>query len=213
MNYIIGNVKDKLKHNKRKFINTTEEYKDTEELQRIFDDIFKKFKQNLHPNNNEKYPEKERFNIFIDRRKRNYKLGKLCDNDEIIFFEPPDNAKTFPDNFVPEIFFEFARTDLIPGKDKEKSINPTEAHKGKLMTFSFHIIDIDQIKCYLLWNGSVLRFYPKDIIDVFKFVFIKKKFKEFEKIKQNQIIKDIFVTDTRFKYFHRSLDNSDDFVV
>lgn len=35
--------------------------------------------------------------------------------------------------------------------------------KGSLLTFSFQVIQQDEIRCYLYWNGSMIRFMPNDV--------------------------------------------------
>eukprot|EP01084_Bolivina_argentea_P251435 421698_1 len=42
---------------------------------------------------------------------------------------------------------------------------------GTLMTFSFHVESMDEIRCYMYWNGQIARFLPEDAINVLSRVF------------------------------------------
>mmetsp|Transcript_62100 Transcript_62100/g.76101 ORF Transcript_62100/g.76101 Transcript_62100/m.76101 type:complete len:604 (-) Transcript_62100:40-1851(-) len=44
-------------------------------------------------------------------------------------------------------------------------------HHKKVLIVSFHVHSKDEIKGYMLWNGSCLRFYPKDLITFWPYFF------------------------------------------
>merc|ERR1712173_260785 len=52
--------------------------------------------------------------------------------------------------------------------DKKKNINigSGDACGGGLLTISFHVHSMDEIKCYLCYCGQMIRFWPKDMIEI-----------------------------------------------
>merc|ERR1712130_789526 len=139
---------------------------------------------------------KYRFCSFIDRRKPDDKDNKdkeIFEKDEIIIFEPPNDCNQFPeDKQQPLFYFDTARTCIIPNmtypkeeevqtnndddeddddsdqKDVElnRTITSMSACNGAMMTLSFHVEAIDEIRCYLYMNGQAMRFMPEDIVKV-----------------------------------------------
>ena len=60
-----------------------------------------------------------------------------------------------PDKHVPEWYVESGRQCLIPnGHEDGSNITSTDPLDGQLMTFSFHVETIDQIRCYIIWNAQ-----------------------------------------------------------
>eukprot|EP01084_Bolivina_argentea_P104742 187537_1 len=149
----------------------------------------KPWRNKFEPN---KYPQSKRFCILIDRRNpKNVKNKK----DEIIFFEPPANCDTLPNNHVAEWYFESTRQCLIPRKaytgdmNKEnehnknaeitdRTITATDGICGQLMSFSFHVEEARKIKCYIIWNGQTMRFHGEYLRAVLPLLFIKSKDKD-----------------------------------
>eukprot|EP00483_Globobulimina_turgida_P009741 UN09760 len=108
-------------------------------------------------------------------------------------YEPPKNCQNIPDDPVPEWGISSSRTRLLPDMDygdgsdaitgpdtsnqkdnkdekednakqlKDSNIGASFHCKGGLITFSFHVKAIDVIKCYMYWNGTIIRFMPEDI--------------------------------------------------
>ena len=107
------------------------------------------------------YPRKHRFCALIDRRKPdpNDKDKGITDQDEVIFFEPPDNCNSFPKGVVnPLFYFNESRECIIPCKgykqgseqpdykeqsQRDKALNKTITAKtscnGKQMTVRVHV--------------------------------------------------------------------------
>ena len=86
-----------------------------------------------------------------------------------------------------------------------------------LVTFSYHVREKDDIKCYLLWNGQNHRFYPQDILDVFPEIFKmdEKESEEFESEGKEELKKMIAeirpFTDTKFEQFYGAIKQKLDF--
>ena len=55
--------------------------------------------------------------------------------------------------------------------DKDKNIGAAFHAKGGLLTFSFQCKASDQIKCYMYWQGQMIRFFPDEIETVFSQIF------------------------------------------
>merc|ERR1712228_889473 len=122
------------------------------------------------------YPRNRRFCSIFDRRKSK-KKGNDDDTEELIIYEPTRDSDKFPANepHVPMFYFETSRTCLIPGYDVDKNADQRErlttgvitsrSHcNSGIMTLSFHVESVDEIRCYLYMNGQSLRFQPEDII-------------------------------------------------
>ena len=136
--------------------------------------------------------------------------------------QPPVECNTIPSGrHVAEWYFESTKKCLIPGKyfgdekkenddlqPEEKTITSDDAVGGKLITFSFHCEKKDQIKCYMYWNGQCVRFYPQDIIQIFKYMFVPKQYERFKQSKNwKDIMQDmILFKDCPFETFYKSLE-------
>ena len=73
------------------------------------------------------------------------------------YFEPPDYCNEMERKHVPEIGFELIRKCIIPrkdGKGDDDNITASDGLCGQLMTFMFSVEALDEIKCYLVWNGQ-----------------------------------------------------------
>ena len=77
------------------------------------------------------------------------------------------------------------------------------------MTFSFHVLASDEIKCYLVWNGQYHRFYPQDIINVLPTIFVKSyENNKFATSREAmKLINDMYelIRDNKFEEFHRTV--------
>mmetsp|Transcript_10409 Transcript_10409/g.9419 ORF Transcript_10409/g.9419 Transcript_10409/m.9419 type:complete len:201 (+) Transcript_10409:3-605(+) len=135
------------------------------------------------------YPHRSRFITMIDRRK---KEGK----DDTYMYCAPGDCRDIPSNYVPEWFVSASKSTLLPdleygdGQNALKDANSDKAKtdetkeklekanigsgfhaKGGLLTFSFQCKAADQIKCFLFYNGQVIRLFPDEIEDVFPQIF------------------------------------------
>merc|ERR1712154_77209 len=222
-----GNIKDRVRSEKLPLtadvIDDHEEKGNNVRTARMFMAPYTKFKnteiQKKYKNKNEfnAYPRKHRFVSLIDRRKKTESNGTVG-QDEILFFEPPNNCNTFPeDAHVPLWYFDSTRTCIIPnigyehGKhlkniDKKAADNNLEGQKkalnepitsqtpckGAILILSFHVESDNEIRAYLYLNGQITRFLPMDIIDILPRFFdpTYKKNKDFAKSKLAQDLVD-----------------------
>eukprot|EP01083_Nonionella_stella_P019174 53300_1 len=118
------------------------------------------------------YLHRKRLIVTIDRRvSKNDEKEDTEDEsnedteDDIWMYEPP-NATDIPRNAVPESYINSSVTCLIPPQRGAK-----DHFNGDLLTFSFHVKEEDQIKCYLFYCGLVIRFLPEDIKTVLPKIF------------------------------------------
>ena len=136
-----------------------------------YSDSFKDFvAKNEMDKKHKDYPHKRRFCGIVDRRK-----GE-ADKDELTLFEPPANCSSFPEHEEGHVqlwYFDSARTCILPdkgyaqGKEKgKKKTNALTSTNAGAMTLSFHVEREDEIRCYLSVQGTSMRFFPQDIIDV-----------------------------------------------
>ena len=155
-----------------------------------------------------------RFNIAIDRRE---------DKDGLIlFFEPPLNCDKMPEKeHVMEWYFNATKQCLIPGRgynagkgDKSTTLTGCSKTNGQLLTFSFHIESLDEIKCYLYFNGCISRFYGQDIMEIFPNIFDMEYENNLSFVKNDktkEIAKNIVLSDLHFETFYKSFGNDDSF--
>ena len=105
------------------------------------------------------------------------------------FYEPPKNCREIPSDAVGEWYLDASRTCLLPptnpkdyGKrfvESELNCDP-ETLKAKMrnlnigsttarvsaLTLAFHVRSRDEIKCFLCFNGEIIRFLAQDIKEV-----------------------------------------------
>ncbi len=78
-----------------------------------------------------------------------------------------------------------------------------------IVTFSYHVRAENDIKCYLLWNGQCVRFYPQDILDLLPHLFVmderNKKF--IESVDAIKLVQQMEIPDTKFEEFYSALTN------
>ena len=210
----VCDLKKKLKDNKRLFVSQpfmAEKDKGSDALkgQRI-SDLFGELRQEMskkyeNPSMQQTYPRRHRFVSVVDRRvpeqKENDKHG-IISGDELVMFEPTEDCNKFPKGkHVPMFYFETSRKSIIPGydvkmnaeqKDKMQKgvINALDPANGGLMTLSFHVESTDEIRCYLFYNGQMLRFLPEDIVLVLP-IFFDPEFGDNKTFAKSQFAKDL----------------------
>eukprot|EP01084_Bolivina_argentea_P094902 170630_1 len=165
-----------------------------------------------------KYPQNRRVNIIIDRR--DYYKTKPDDKDKLIVFEPPNDCSELSHTDIPECFFDLSRQCLIPtaayvpwkqrsDKGKKYSFDSIQSSQGQILTLSYHVTDANEVKCYLLWNGYVHRFYPQDIVELLPHIFRKDKDnKDFSVSNEaKRLIKKMnkCIKDPKFEMFYRGV--------
>ena len=138
------------------------------------------------------YPFRKRIMGFIDRRQSKLD-GNNKKDDIWMYEPPPGGlTRDIPQNAVPEWGISASKTCLLPNmeydekaatgpesidklnsekgnqedietKMKNGNIGASDHVKGALLTFSFHVKAVDQIKCYIYYNGQMLRFMASDL--------------------------------------------------
>lgn len=150
-------------------------------------------------------------NIKLSTKPRDQK------ENDIVFFEPPSDSRDIPHEPVPEVFNNHLIQSLIPNygyrsdsilsmhhnignwdeqKDGHKKqmvtshINgPTPCH-GALLTFSFHVVQDDEIRVYLWREGKCMRFLPSDFMDVLP-TFFDSEYKSNGRFKESSEVRSI----------------------
>jgi len=212
-----SNVAKQLKSNDCPFV--SKKLKGVNRGARFMMQTFKEFSGELgnskykdKPYDMKQYPRKKRFCAYIDRR------GDSKDED-LIMFEPPDDANSLPDKHVPEWYFNAAKTVIIPSggyKDSQKSkdfdiqetITADHAYKGRTITLSFHVDDEESVRCYLFWNGCYIRIvYPQDLKKILLSVFDieYKDNKNYLEQKADDDLNKLRVKDDTFDAFYKEV--------
>ena len=119
------------------------------------------------------------------------------DKDQIYLYDAPSVCRNIPNDAVSEWFMDSSKICLLPdmefgdGSKAIASFNPntkrlninikdkmtasnigSSTHcQSSLLTMSFHVKSMDEIKCYLYWNGQITRFWPDNIRTVFPEIF------------------------------------------
>lgn len=111
---------------------------------------------------NSDYPHKKRLMIMVA-------------SDTMYCYEPPKNCRDLEG--FPEWGLIANQTSVLPNETYTQSIDePPEKKRvltmgnvhtknmpNDLLTLSFQVIRANEIRCYLFWNGSMIRFMPKDL--------------------------------------------------
>lgn len=196
----IGDIKERLVHEKCLFVeneilSTAKMPSGTfpRELNSAFKSFFeqlnKKYNDDDYKCNNNSFendPHLRRICIIIDRRNSKQ-------NDMLYVFEPPANVNTVHSKHLPESYFNASRECILPGigyNEGKQDYSSVLDHKGLpncktlhvgsglggyQFTLSFHIESVDEIKCYLFFQGWISRFLPQDMIDVWPLWFVENK--------------------------------------
>ena len=156
-------------------------------------------------NSKQPYPQNKRVCVFIDRRDKKPTNGEV---DEMTFFEPSDDSNKIDNDCVPEIGFELIRKCLIPRKDNDNIIGSNQLC-GQLLTFMFNVQQVDEIKCYIIWNGQTMRFHAEHISTILPTLFINSnENKEFVNGKDSKGLQQLFeknINDRKFTRFYQAL--------
>lgn len=95
--------------------------------------------------------------------------------------------------------------------ERTQNINIHSHCKGALQVFCFHVMSVEEIRCYMHINGQMCRFFPEDIKHVLPNFYVEtEENKEFIESKRiDQMIK--FMTpklrDIRFETFYKQNSN------
>eukprot|EP01084_Bolivina_argentea_P263818 446674_1 len=168
------------------------------------------------------YPQNRRFSIFVDRRDidDDDNMNDVDDmddvdyvSDRIVYLDPPDNCNSFPHGHVPEIGFELIKKCLLKsGTSKErKNITSEDSLCGQLLTFMFVVDGIDDIKCYMVWNGETMRFHGEYMTQLLPDLFVKNRdnvdFQNSTEGNQLAMKFDQLTGDQRFERFYEGISN------
>eukprot|EP01083_Nonionella_stella_P079975 219538_1 len=167
----VGDIEKRLKANNLRYHKG--EYQ-PDKNRRIFQDMFKDFatKHQLKGTKNASYLHKKRLITMVDRRKSKKDGDKP---DDIWMYEPPADCQNITNDTVPEWYINSSATCLCPKSDTRASFGATTHCKRGTLTLSFHVKEERIIKCYLFWNGQMMRFFPDDIKSVLPGLFNPKK--------------------------------------
>eukprot|EP01084_Bolivina_argentea_P279595 478008_1 len=202
----IGNIVKRLNH--KKCIHVFKSVTTDQNYYNILLTTYKEFKnkmfQKYNKNQHGMYPNGRRFCLLIDRRGK-YELNT---SEKLILFEPPHNSiKTNSPNNTIEWQISALLRCLIPSMDSNECITMKSHCNGGLLTFSFLVNTMNQITCYLGCNGKMIRFFPKDVLDILPHLFdsdIRDTFvcnKDVELITERmQILQDL-----QFELFYRKI--------
>eukprot|EP01083_Nonionella_stella_P129181 391795_1 len=170
-NDVVAGIKERLDANHLKY---SKGERPQAEESRIFPDIYKKFEDEhkLEDSGNAAYLHKKRLIAMIDRRTSKKDVNKP---DEIWMYEPPADCQNITNDTVPEWYINSSATCLCPKSDTRASFGATTHCKRGTLTLSFHVKEERIIKCYLFWNGQMMRFFPDDIKSVLPGLFNPKK--------------------------------------
>eukprot|EP01083_Nonionella_stella_P071763 192963_1 len=160
----VGNIEENLKNRKIKYAKCKYSEVDDQKETRVLGELYNRFlKDNdlrANDENTFQYLHKKRLIAMVDRRtsKDDPKA-----RDDIYMFESPLGGRRIPDDAVPEWYINSSATCLIPGQRPQDDLGAKHHFKGGLLTLSFHVKQENEIKCYLFWNGQMIRFMPNDI--------------------------------------------------
>eukprot|EP01084_Bolivina_argentea_P264927 448937_1 len=125
----------------------------------------------------ETYPRYKRFAILVDRRRKPLQDDEKEANtkDKMFFFEPSNDSNTIKTDHVAEIGFDLLQKCIIPRGDIKdaKNITPKTDVCGQLITFMFNVEAINEIKCYIVWNGQTMRFHGDHIGKILPNIFVE----------------------------------------
>jgi len=96
--------------------------------------------------------------------------------DPLYMFQPPGPHGSFEkvkDLCTPSLHQNCIKA-MLPKKDK--GFHGVRDHLGgQMCVFSFHVMSVDEIRCYMFYNGQCLRFYPNDIFNIIPELFVDSK--------------------------------------
>merc|ERR1719334_3050463 len=126
----------------------------------------------------------QRLIALVDRREQQ----KLT--EKAFVYKPPSthssggNPLDIPHDAVSEWFMASSAMTVLPGMQygtdimemesdeiRDDNISTATGIEGGLLTLSIHVVEAEVVRAYLHWNGTVMRFFPDDVKDVFPFIF------------------------------------------
>jgi len=182
---LVDDIEAKLKSNNLKFVkreNIPGTGADTD--QRCFQLMFNEYSNGLQDiNSKESFMRHKRLIAMVDRRKDDGTKDEPA-KDMVFMYQPPEDSGNIPHDALAEWYIGASRMCILPDipkangddeKDEKKDENVDSpeyyvngigvktATKGMVLTLSFHVKAVDEIKMYLYCHNQILRFYPEDI--------------------------------------------------
>eukprot|EP01083_Nonionella_stella_P195308 719529_1 len=153
---------------------------------RDYDEVYRDFRTELDAKSAydmRSFPRGKRFGIFVDRTHHGDAPDEM--STEMTFFQQLNECDSIPINHVEEWFIQARRECLIPGID-DKQLYQTKRGKyqritaqdhvdGQLLTFSFDVEAIDEVKCYINWNGQAVRFTGDNLERILSCLFVESE--------------------------------------
>ena len=162
---VIGDIRKRLDFDKVDYVEEEVKTKNlkTERVLKTFNDLFSKLKNMKTGTKSVDYPHRRRVCCVVDRRIK--EMGGSQSNAKRIpmfMFDPSNSALPRSEHFVPEIYHRKTKEELLPRFHIEDE-EPVRVKDICGITLSFHCEKINQIKCYLWWDGHGMRFEPRDL--------------------------------------------------
>ena len=101
------------------------------------------------------YPKRRRFCAMFDRR-CDAPHSTAAETNELFVFEPSALSCTLPDT-------EFVCSDVFHAKSMQCLLGDVNTRTSPGLTLSFHVERVNQIRCYLWWDGAFVRLEPSDL--------------------------------------------------
>ena len=115
-----------------------------------------------------------RFILAFDMRSDADLFDDAFEEDKFLI-DPPPKSGRFNHQTVQEWHFEATRQFILPhagnSSNRETQTFASRSRVPGALTFSFHVKSKTEIRCYLYHNGGVMRFMPRDIVDVLPLLF------------------------------------------
>eukprot|EP01083_Nonionella_stella_P035909 97941_1 len=86
-------------------------------------------------------------------------IDKRCDLNNVYLYESPCGYVPVTSDSTTQAYMNNSRHTLIP-----PDISCVSPYDGKLLTFSFHVRQQDDVRCYMYRHGGMMRFMSADVI-------------------------------------------------
>eukprot|EP01084_Bolivina_argentea_P024182 45106_1 len=143
--------------------------------------------------------------------------------DDFYIYSPPEECSSLGDgSHVPEVYLAKSKNCILPKtgyhddnviNKKNHTISVCDTLNGKNFILSFHVEAQDNVKCYVFFNGTIARFFPEDMLNVWpKFFKNSKQNEEFLKKKEEllQSLEKVEIRDDRFEEWYKMTTGKDD---
>ena len=221
---------EELLHRNGRVNSCEDEHQDLTRKERFMRGHYDKFIRDLKAKTGDvNVPRFRRFNMILDRREDKQKKGNDDDKeneeetnmDDFYMFSAADDCNKFDYNndggHVPEVFIGNSKKSTLPKKGykdqkedlikRQYTFSASEGMNGKNFILSFHVQAVDNIKCYVYHNGTSIRFFPEDMVNVWPkwFNMTTDKNKDFISQKEKLLdrLKNVKIRDDAFEQWYR----------